>query len=35
MNVGARLREEFSFVRGNYLILVVSWILMDFANEMP
>jgi len=30
-----RLREEFSFIRGNYLILVVSWILMDFAGEMP
>jgi len=35
MNVGSRLRNEFSFVRGNYLILVVSWILMDFASEMP
>jgi len=35
MNIGARLREEFSFVRGNYLVLVVSWILMDFASEMP
>jgi len=35
MNIGARLRDEFSFVRGNYLILVISWILMDFANEMP
>ena len=35
MNAVARLREEFSFVRGNYLVLVVSWILMDFANEMP
>jgi MFS family permease len=35
MNVGGWLREEFSFVRGNYLILVVSWILMDFASEMP
>jgi MFS family permease len=35
MNVRAKLREEFSFVRGNYLILVISWIMMDFANEMP
>ena len=31
----SRLREEFSFIRGNYLILVLSWILMDFAGEMP
>jgi hypothetical protein len=30
-----RLKEEFSFFRGNYLILIVSWILMDFAHEIP
>jgi MFS family permease len=30
-----RLKEEFSFFRGNYLILIISWILMDFANEIP
>lgn len=35
MNVGNRLRSEFSFIRGNYLILVISWVLMDFAGEMP
>src|SRR4030042_4951683 len=35
MNVGSRLRNEFSFIRGNYLILVISWVLMDFAGEMP
>jgi MFS family permease len=35
MDVVGWLREEFSFVHGNYLILVVSWILMDFASEMP
>jgi MFS family permease len=35
MNVGNRLRAEFSFIRGNYLVLVTSWILMDFASEMP
>jgi MFS family permease len=35
MDIAGWLREEFSFVRGNYLILVVSWILMDFASEMP
>jgi DHA1 family multidrug resistance protein B-like MFS transporter len=31
----ARIKEEFSFVRGNYLLLVLSWILMDFALELP
>jgi len=30
-----RLREEFDFIQGNYLVLVVSWILMDFAMELP
>jgi len=31
----SKLREEFSFIKGNYLILLISWILMDFANELP
>jgi MFS family permease len=31
----ANLREQFSFVRGNYLTLIISWILMDFAGELP
>jgi MFS family permease len=35
MNIVTKLRDEFSFVRGNYLILIISWILMDFAGEMP
>jgi len=30
-----RLRSEFSFFRGNYLILILSWVLMDFAGELP
>ncbi len=30
-----KLRQEFSFMRGNYLILIMSWILMDFAGELP
>ena len=30
-----KLRKEFSFFRGNYLILIVSWIVMDFAGELP
>jgi MFS family permease len=29
------LRQQFSFVQGNYLILIISWILMDFAGELP
>jgi MFS family permease len=31
----AKIRSEFSFIRGNYLLLVLSWILMDFALELP
>jgi MFS family permease len=30
-----RLREEFSFIKGNYAILVTSWVLIDFAMELP
>lgn len=29
------LRREFGFISGNYQILVVSWIIMDLAMEMP
>ena len=31
----SRLKEEFSFIQGNYAILVLSWIIMDFAMELP
>ena len=30
-----RFRREFSFIKGNYAILVLSWVLMDIASEMP
>jgi MFS family permease len=30
-----KLRKEFSFIKGNYAVLVVSWILIDFAMELP
>ncbi len=29
------LKAQFSFMKGNYLILIISWILMDFAGELP
>ncbi len=29
------IRSEFGFIRGNFLILILSWIMMDFAQEMP
>ena len=33
--LGIILRREFSFIRGNYRILVISWVIMDLAMEMP
>ncbi len=33
--IGEILRREFSFISGNYRILVISWIIMDLAMEMP
>ncbi len=35
MDLRSLLRREFSFIGGNYLILMVSWILMDIGMEMP
>jgi DHA1 family multidrug resistance protein-like MFS transporter len=35
MGLGSILKNEFSFLGGNYLILVVSWVLMDIGMEMP
>lgn len=29
------MKAEFSFITGNYRILVLSWIFMDFASEIP
>ena len=29
------LRQEFSFITGNYRTLVISWMIMDLAMEMP
>lgn len=29
------LRKEFSFIKGNYAVLVTSWIIVDFASELP
>ena len=34
MQIIPKLREEFYFIRGNYLIIVMSWILIDFAMEL-
>ncbi|MGD8505918.1 MAG: MFS transporter [Candidatus Bathyarchaeota archaeon] len=35
MKAVKKLKEEFSFLRGNILILVVSWVMMGFASTIP
>jgi MFS family permease len=30
-----RLRSEFGFVQGNFLIMVLSWLVLDFFTELP
>ena len=35
MNLIGTLRKEFSFISGNYATIVTSWILIDFAGEIP
>jgi DHA1 family tetracycline resistance protein-like MFS transporter len=35
MKIMKSLRSEFSFIKGNYAIIVISWILIDFAGELP
>ena len=35
MDLKGLLKREFSFISGNYRILIVSWIIMDIASETP
>jgi MFS family permease len=35
MTIQGKTGKEFSFIKGNYAIIVVSWILIDFASEIP
>jgi len=29
------LKQEFSFIKGNYAVMITSWIIIDFAMELP
>jgi hypothetical protein len=29
------IKKEFSFFKGNHAVIVLSWILIDFAFELP
>ncbi|UCB60087.1 MAG: MFS transporter [Candidatus Bathyarchaeota archaeon] len=35
MTLADKLKKEFAFIKGNYAVLVASWILIDFAMELP
>jgi len=35
MGLLGNLRREFSFIKGNYAVMITSWILVDFAAELP
>ncbi len=35
IKLGALLKREFSFISGNYRVLIISWVIMDLAMEMP
>ena len=35
MNLVSRFKEEFSFFKGNYLILIATWLIMDITGEIP
>ncbi len=30
-----QIRSEFGFIQGNFLIMVTSWVILDFAGELP
>jgi MFS family permease len=30
-----RLQSEFDFIRGNFLLLIISWLILDFFAELP
>jgi MFS family permease len=35
LGLNSRLREEFSFLRGNILVMMTSWLVMNFAVAIP
>ena len=35
LDILSRFREEFSFVRGNYLLLLLSWMILGLVGEIP
>jgi MFS family permease len=35
MGYVSRFKQELSFLKGNYLILIATWLIMDIFNEIP
>jgi hypothetical protein len=35
MKLSSRLRNRYVWIQGNFLILIISWILMNFAGPIP
>ena len=35
MQLRSRIKDEFAFLRGNMLVLMASWLLMNFAGAIP
>lgn len=35
MGLISTLREEFAFLRGNILVMMTSWLVMNFAGAVP
>jgi len=31
----SKLKSEFHFIKGNFLLLIITWLIMDFAMEIP
>ena len=34
-NLVQRLRDEFGFIQGNFLIMILSWLILDLFTELP
>ena len=30
-----RIRDELSFIQGNFLVMVINWLVLDFFIELP
>ena len=31
----SRIRTEFDFIHGNFLLLIISWFIVEFFAELP